>query len=535
MFNLFEEKPDHPLFDLEEARRLIGELPEDDHRKALEDIAFWLESIPGAKGFRPELRAAIILLLDETALPLYGELLQQYLSAPHLQDFKGLHQWQALHAYAKVLAAAYAASVDEYRRSDKKPFEFKQQLPLFCVRWLRAAGEQLKLELMRYLDIESGVWRQLADAQRFIENEQIAGSMVLAYPGHVIHTNPQRELLRTLLLYVAAPDEMAPDHIEVCFRITGRMSSFFDIANQPGAACPWCFDLASGAPPRRAEGAASAEARYFGAVRALPALDKIEKQNEDDPAWQERRFGNEFMPSGKLTVLKHLMHWWQERPPVHHRELHGIHASVEVVHGFRLISQLVARVELGEQEAEHTRALGLAADEQLEYSPETWTVADIGADEIGIRLGRSLGNWVKIGDLCGIKTQNNSLWWIGTIRRAHADADGVYLTLAILARKPLSIWLRALGKGAELASNWETSSGSFQYTYLPVILLPDEHNSYLHATMLMESGAFVAGNIYQAMMGGDKTRDIRLEGLQAEGEDYEQVRFAWIEPSAPPP
>jgi hypothetical protein len=103
----------------------------------------------------------------------------------------------------------------------------------------------------------------------------------------------------------------------------------------------------------------------------------------------------------------------------------------------------------------------------------------------------------------------------------------VHLVIAIIAKKPLSIWLRALGKGAEKASNWETSSGSFQYTYLPVILLPDERNSYHNATLLMESGAFVPGNFYQALM-SEKSREIKLTRLIAEGEDYEQIGFEWL-------
>jgi len=97
----------------------------------------------------------------------------------------------------------------------------------------------------------------------------------------------------------------------------------------------------------------------------------------------------------------------------------------------------------------------------------------------------------------------------------------------VLARKPLSVWLRALGRGTEKVSNWETSSGSFGYDYLPVILLPDARDSYQHATMLMESGSFFAGNIYQVMM-GEKSRDIKLIALLTEGEDYEQVEFEWL-------
>lgn len=62
------------------------------------------------------MRTAIILLLDETALPLHAELLRQYLSAPHLQDFKGVLQWQGLRAYAKALSEAYLAEGEDYEQ-----------------------------------------------------------------------------------------------------------------------------------------------------------------------------------------------------------------------------------------------------------------------------------------------------------------------------------------------------------------------------------------------------------------------------------
>lgn len=530
MFSMFEGKPDHPLFDLDEAKRMIDELPDDDQRKALEDITFWLESIKTTTGFHPEVRAAIILLLDETALPIHAGMLHQYLEAPHLQDFKGVHLWQGIHAYAKALAEAYAASVEEYRASSKKTFEMRQQTPLLGVRWARAIAEQLKLELMRYQDIGADLWQQLSSCQRFIESEQIAESMVLPYAGHVIHVSPQREVLRALMLYMAAPDELAPDQIEVGYRIGGRLCSFFDFKTAADGDCPYCFDLRAGAAPQRAHGAATPDSRFFGAVRALPAVEKIEKQNEDDPVWQERRFGSEFTPGGKLTVLKHLMTWWAAQPPLRHQDHRGIASKVDVIHGFRLISQLVTRIELVAADAEKQKEsiIGLAAEGKIDYRAETWTVTDISLDEIGIRLAKSEGAWVKVGDLCGIKTQNNPLWWVGTLRRIHTDADGnVHLVIAIVAKKPLSIWLRALGKGAEKASNWETSSGSFQYSYVPVIMLPDAKNSYLNATLLMETGAFIPGNFYQALMGAE-SREIKLVKLISEGEDYEQVGIEWV-------
>jgi hypothetical protein len=119
------------------------------------------------------------------------------------------------------------------------------------------------------------------------------------------------------------------------------------------------------------------------------------------------------------------------------------------------------------------------------------------------------------------------------IRRLHTDTDtggAVHVGIEMLAKKPLSVWLRTLGKGTEKVSNWETSSSSFEYDYLPAILLPDASNSYANATMLMEPGSYAPETLYEVMLGG-KSRDIKLTELLAEGEDYEQIGFKWLNPA----
>ncbi len=52
----------------------------------------------------------------------------------------------------------------------------------------------------------------------------------------------------------------------------------------------------------------------------------------------------------------------------------------------------------------------------------------------------------------------------------------------------------------------------------------------MNATMLMESGSYAPDSIFEMMM-GEKSRDIRLAGLLAEGEDYEQASFRWLAPA----
>ncbi len=536
MFKLFGERPDHPLFDHDEAKRLISELPQDDPRKALEEISFWLESIKDAKGFSPELRSAIIMRTDEAGQALQAELLHRYLEAPHLRDFQGLHLWKAIHAYAQALATAYSACLVEYRQNQKHPHELIERMPLICVRQLQAVATQMKLELMRYIDIDATTWTQLYSGYRFAEETQCTETMVLAYPGHVIHTSPQHELLHALVMFISSPDTLAADQLEVSYRIAGRMNSFFEISNSPEDHFTYQLDLSSSAPPHRAEHnkPATENERFFSAAKAVGALQKIVVQNENDPIWRERRFGSEFTPSGKLTVLKHLMTYWAAEPPHRHMERREIHATIEVAHSFRIISQLVTHIDAGhdaEQDADDSRKrakIDLVAQEEIAYTTETWNVTDMSAAGLGAVLSGSQGEWIKIGDLCALKPANAQQWWVGMVRRLHTDSAGkVHVGIELLTKKPASVWIRVLGKGAERASNWESSSGSFAYDYLPVILLPDEHNSYQHATLLMESGKFVIDTHHQMMM-GEKSRDIKLTTLIAEGEDFEQVGFEWL-------
>ena len=522
--------------DLAEAKRLLDELPQDDAQKSLEEITFWLDSIKSAAGFSPELRTEIIMLLDEKGQSRKANLLHRYLSAPHLRDFQGLHLWQGIHAFIKALSDAYAVSIHEYQQSEKQSSDLRERMPLVCTRQLQATSEQMKLELIRYIEIESSVWQRLYVCYQFAESEQYAESMVLAYPGHAIHTSPQRELLRALVLYISSPGTLAADQIEVSYRITGRLASFFDLKKTMDENCNYQFDLSANVPPHRMEDdlQATQNMRYFGAARALPALKKIIDQSESDPVWQERRFGNEFTPAGKLTVLKHLMRYWSLEPPHRHMARRGISATIEVTHGFRVVSQLVTHIDSGhlieeDANASQKRAkIELANAPDIDYPTEVWNISDMSTEGIGAILTRSLGAWIKIGDLCAIKPQNGQLWWVGMIRRLHTDTEKkVHVGVELLAKRPTSVWLRVLGKGTERVSNWETSSGSFAYDYMPAILLPDAHNAYLDATLLIESGRFVSDTLYQVMM-GEKSSDIKLTKLLAEGEDYEQVGFVWL-------
>lgn len=540
MFKIFDSKPDHPLFDVAEAKRLLVAMKRDDYFKALDEIATWLETIKDTEGFKPEVRNEIIMLLDEEGQPFYSELLLLYLGEPHLQDFEGMQLWRELHGFMKTLFESYAICIGEYQKLEKPPTQFTERLPVICVRMMRALAEQIKIELMHYVDIEQPAWERLVYCYKFAADHQFAETLVFAYPRQALHISPQRELLRAMMLDISSPATLAQDQIEVCFRIITRMVSYFDFKEAPTADCPYWIDLDKPREPQHATSDLKAKLtmRFFGASRAVPKITEIINQHELELIQQEQRFGTELTPAGKLTVLKHVQDHWGNDHIERHQARRKINTAIEVVHSFATINKLVTRmdidnaVNISEEDAailkERSSINLVATEETVDFTAEKWVVSEASLSELSGIIPKSAGNWVKIGDLCGIKAENSPLWWVGTINRLHTGANGaLHFGIEMLAKKPLSVWLRTLGKGAEKVSAWESSSGSFAYDYISVILLPDINNSYVNATMLMASGNYSKDAIYEVML-GEKSREIKLAGLLHEGEDYEQVNFNWL-------
>lgn len=533
-----DEKPDHPLYSTKEAKKFLDDLPENDPLTALDEINSWLISVKDTPGFRPDTRAEVIGLLDETGQPLQMILLQQFIAAPHLLDFKAPPPWEAIHNFMVALADAYAVCLHEHQQDTKEALPLKEQSPLLCARLLHAISDQIKLQLIRYQEVEKTVWAQLYQHYRFAETSGFAGTMVQAYPAQGVHTSAQRELLRALVLHVSSPTTLAQGQIEACHRIAARLSGLFDFRQAPDPdCCPYFIDFSNPGAPEYVDAKLQVTdtMRFFGAVNALPKVKETIHEIEQNIIEHGRGLRDEFTPDGKLTVLRHLCTFWDNKKLFRQQERHKTNTGIEVAHGFENISRLVKCVELSKianLSEEDAAMLKKKASEMtltkegVRYAPETWTILNRSDNGVGGLIPKTAGDWVKIGRLCGIRNVGSNAWEVGMLRRIQYDSE-LRMGIRIFAQRPLSVWLRSLGKGAEKESNWESSSGSFAYSYLPVILVPDAQNLFVHATMLMESGSYAADNIYEMMM-GQKTCNIKLTGLLEEGEDYEQASFQWL-------
>ena len=531
-------KSSNPLSSKEGGGELLAGLPDDDPAQALAQVASWLTEVSDNAELDREVQAALVQQLDEAGQPLHKALLHAYLSAPHLQDVQSTHLWEKMVHFTEAQSRAYETCLDACRAKAQEAEADEELLPLLTVRMLRADTEHIKLMLMRYMDVELEVWRRMYRCYREAEHERFARTTLFAYSGYASHTSAQHELLRALVLYVSSPNNLAPDLIELSFRIAGRMASLFDFTLTQEASSEYCVDLAQPLPPRILEPDVphSDSMRYFSVLRALPQITAIIRQHDLGSLSEERRFGGEFTPKGKVTALKHLLVYWNKYHPRRNHERHGISANIEVAHSFRVISKLLPHLEPRNIPglSERDKAT-LAARAQLRppgqqdggFHPETWTVLDVSLNGLGALLPQNGSAWVRVGSLCGLKAQNAPTWWLGIVRRLKTDPQGlVHAGIETIGKKSLAVWLRILVSGDESASGTTLSSGSFMYDYFPAILLPDEHDTFENATLIMESGGFARSKAYEILL-EEKTREIELTHLQVEGEDYELVQFHW--------
>src|SRR5512134_44641 len=100
MISLFGRgKPDHPMADPRQAKRLLDELPPRDHAKALEELAHWHESVAATPDFRPEARIELLLTIDAAAHERVKNVTLEYLAPVRLSRFQENRLWTAAHGY----------------------------------------------------------------------------------------------------------------------------------------------------------------------------------------------------------------------------------------------------------------------------------------------------------------------------------------------------------------------------------------------------------------------------------------------------
>lgn len=531
-------KADHPMYNVEEAGRLLRELSKD-AAKALEEIASWLESVTAATGFAPADRAGVVKLLDDSGAQRERVVLSDFLVRAELKDEQRVKLWRVALGFREKLAAAYELALQETKPGARAGSAARAERLALLARALRTQAATAKLLYLRYLAPGPQLWRSLAALYGAAEAERLEAESLKVCPADPLPSSPRLELLRALLLDAAAPEAAGLAEIEIASRAIARLASGFVFSAKPETGCDFVFDLAAPRRPARAAGIAPAPTlRYFGPGRAAAAIGDIIERHTAHPDEPENRFGEEFPIEEKLLALKRLLRRWSAEEPGRRGPRVALNAPIRVSAGLKAATELVTRIEFAGM-AEVTTQLRMKIREQtgiaLEAEEKTaavheWIERDASAWGIGVEVPRADESWARIGTLVTFQPAGLKSWWVGTIRRLRRDEKGsLHAGIEVLAKKPVSVYLRGLGQGAECADNWQTSSGSFDFTFAAAVILGESAVAGERAEILIERGLFAAGVLYELMV-GEKSPHVRLDELLERGEDYDRVRIAWLRP-----
>ncbi len=533
----FSGKPDHPLRDAQAAREVLDGLPEEASVETLEQLSHWVTSVKDTPGFACDDRLAVMRLLDDAAAARAVPLFDQFFSQIHQQDRATRNIWNALCEYWGRLAQGYAKCIADFEHGEKNAKSVEGEMPLVLARALRAAGMRFKLRHLRFVSVEAKAWAPLYRLYAIAELKQFDAVPVVAYAREV-HTTVRAELLRVVLLNLAAPHEFSPLQLELAYRILARFAISAEWSRVPRAECNFVVNLAVGGPPLHmpAQEPPGAYKRFFGGGQALSKLAEIRSLSEKNMLSEELRFGKEFSPAQIITVIKHLEIYLGVTPPHRRYARTKSAARVSVVHGLKPICQRVTKIELGsgvslsenmDVKAKTANIMKLMAEE-IESSPETWVQKDQSEWGLGAEIPPDLGKWAEPGKLCGVQLAGEKVWWVGIVRRMDGNI-GLQCGIRIFSKRPVSVWLRVLGAGEHQADNWASSTGSFAYDYMRAIMLPDALKSHDHPVMILENKAYVPGQLCEVMM-GENSRLIKLVEFLEEGEDYVRAAFEWRQP-----
>ena len=139
MLKLFGSgKPDHPMADPKEARRLLDDLPAQDPLKALEELAHWFESVSTAEGFKLDQRVQLLFQIDEAGQLRARKLARDYFASVRPSKVQENRLWKGIHEYWSQAGQAFGRAVDQFVTGGKGADAAKAMLPLLIVRTLRA-------------------------------------------------------------------------------------------------------------------------------------------------------------------------------------------------------------------------------------------------------------------------------------------------------------------------------------------------------------------------------------------------------------
>ena len=438
ILKLFSSRPEHPLGDAKELKRVLAELPLDNAFKAVDEVYGWFESLQAADDFRLDQYFDVVRQLDEAAQQHVRRLSREYLVAPRLSRSEERRLWSMCYNYWGEVSSLYARCLDRSRLNpkDKGSELLKPLLPLLAARLVAARASQLKWVELRYEPVGEDLWRGIGQPYLAAEAAGYASKPVQLYPAQSGTTTVVQQYLQALVFSASSIDCLKPIEIELTDRLIAYFLPGFVFTRDPTPGSVYWVDAAGGVAPvrmARQPDQLLPTLRFFSPGTVTQSLNELMRVVERGDIPADLNLGGDYPAKVLLPVLHHLAAYWCPEPPQREHQRHAVKTRIAVLHGFDNCFSVFA---------------GQVARLGMERTAESWVVENVSLGGFGAGVDDLAVDWLKIGVLLSIQPEGGTNWVLGVVRRFNKDSDDhASVGIKALSRQALSIELRPRTSG----------------------------------------------------------------------------------------
>ncbi len=431
ILNLFSSRPDHPLADAREFKRILGEIPLDNAFKAIDEIVGWFESLANAEGFRPDQLFDAVRQLDDAAQPHLRRLARDYLNSPRLSRAEEKRLWSISFNYWAMLAELCERCMARLGDKDKGGEGVRAMLPLLSARTVGALAQQVKWVEFRYGPVANELWQRLGRAYLLAESHKVALKPIQLYPNQPGLTSVSAEYLHALVFHASSMDTLMPLEIELADRLLQHFLQGFEFGADALSHSVYWTDAGQLHPPMRMArlpATVTPTLRFFSPGKVPQMLGDLMRVVERGEVPGDLNLGGQYLPKTLLPVLRHLALYWSPQPPLREHARHNVKTRLSVLHGF---------------DDSFTVFAGDVARIGKERTAESWVVENVSLGGFGAAISALPGEWLKVGALISMQPEGGENWVLGVVRRFSRETETeAGVGIQTLARQAHSIELR---------------------------------------------------------------------------------------------
>ncbi|MBB5018655.1 hypothetical protein HNQ59_001946 [Chitinivorax tropicus] len=526
---LLRRPPSDGVHNLKSATIWVQELPQGDIHQAQIEIVKTISALNANPKLGAKERFKTILYLDEKAQALQTSLCDDYIADTGF----GRHYLPTIMAFWSEMANAYKTCLRQY--VEKPIRSLSADLPLITVRGLYHFSMIARWHHLRYLPVDARIWRNLHRLYLFSETEGFANEPIKRFPDQLPTTTSQT-YLAALMLDLAAPTSLLPTQI---LQVSTWLESWAQHLTLDSQVRPYrqlfAVNLEESKPARKLRrNMVDTKYRYWSTDTLIEHIEHVIEQIRQGELPARLGLGESFRLPGGLDLLETIANRWSREgaSATRKHERQPEKKNIQVIHGFQeTLEQLrhPERFKPARHAGKSNAGFEIVASTmpampereavQLDIEVREWKLENASPYGIGASFTSEFDDDLVVGDLIGLKPEEQTRFAIGIVRRIQKDKSGnVYAGIETINHTPILVELHA--EQLDDAVSVAHSTGHSQAIYLP-----EADGGAIPRCLLLPADHFASGKIVQMRAQG-KAFTIKLKPAIEQTTDYARAPFA---------